>query len=66
MKKILFIENRPDYGLGGIENYNKKLIKILKHNFPNVIIDKCNLLNTFDDEHKDLNNNEFKSTKYTN
>ena len=66
MKRVLFIENRPDYGLGGIENYNQKLIKILKQNFPNVIIDKCNLLNTFDKNDDDLENtNKFKSTKHT-
>ena len=44
MKRILLIENRPDFGMGGVENYNSKLCNILKLYFPNVIIDKAALL----------------------
>lgn len=44
MKRILLIENRPDFGMGGVENYNCKLCNILKLYFPNVIIDKAALL----------------------
>ena len=46
-KKVLIIENRPDYGLGGVENYNTSLINILKTNFNNVIIHKACLLDVF-------------------
>ncbi|MBO7043970.1 hypothetical protein J6W34_05465 [bacterium] len=46
-KKILIIENRPDYGLGGVENYNTILLNILKTNFNNVIVHKACLLDIF-------------------
>ncbi|MBQ5543891.1 MAG: glycosyltransferase [Mycoplasmataceae bacterium] len=46
-KKILIIENRPDYGLGGVENYNTILLNILKTNFSNVIVHKACLLDIF-------------------
>lgn len=44
MKRVLLIENRPDYGMGGIETYNRTLCKILDENFKNIRIDRVALL----------------------
>lgn len=44
MKRVLLIENRPDYGMGGVENYNRKLSNILESNFKNVQVDKVAFL----------------------
>ena len=44
MKHILLIENRPDYGMGGIETYNLSLYKILTTNFKNIKIDRAAFL----------------------
>ena len=44
MKRILLIENRPDYGQGGIENYNRKIYNILQSNFQKIQIDRAALL----------------------
>lgn len=44
MKKVLLIENRPDYGIGGIETYNRNLYKILTINFKNIKIDRAAFL----------------------
>ncbi|MBO6072375.1 hypothetical protein J6P59_01775 [bacterium] len=44
MKRVLLIENRPDYGMGGVENYNRKLFNILERNFKNIQIDRAAFL----------------------
>lgn len=63
-KKILIIENRPDYGLGGVEKYNSKLIEIIKSNYENIIVDKCYLLNSFNKV--DSQDKTYFYTKHTN
>ena len=44
IKRILLIENRADYGMGGVENYNRNLYKILTSNFKNIQIDRAAFL----------------------
>lgn len=62
-KRILLIERKPDYGLGGVEKYNAKLVSIIKSNFPEVEIDKCCLLDTFN-ENKETDDEIF-TTRHT-
>ena len=53
MKHVLLIENRPDFGQGGVETYNRHLYKILADYFENIQIDRAALLpceNTFNKE----------------
>lgn len=68
MKKILLIENRPDYGQGGIENYNRKLYSIIVSNFRNVKIDRVALLPCENTQNDKLLNNYYhafnKNVKY--
>ena len=44
MKRILIIENRADYGMGGVENYNRNLYKILTTNFKDIQVDRAAFL----------------------
>lgn len=61
IKKILIIENRPDYGLGGVEWYNFNLIQIIKKQFPNSKIDRAYLLENFDKNNHNIDNDFYKS-----
>lgn len=56
MKRVLLIENRPDYGNGGVEHYNREIIKILKNNFDNIDIEVCCLLDARKVDNKNDNN----------
>ena len=44
MKNVLLIELHPNYGMGGVENYNRKLSHILEDNFKNILVDHVALL----------------------
>lgn len=44
LRRVLLVENRADYGMGGVENYNRNLYKILTANFKNIQIDRAAFL----------------------
>ena len=46
MKKVLLIENNPDYKIGGTETYNRNLAKIIHSNFSNVVVDRVSIYKT--------------------
>lgn len=62
-KRILLIENRPDYGIGGVEKYNAKLSEIIAKNFPEAKLDKVCLLDVFNA--KKPENETIYTTKFT-
>lgn len=58
MKKILIIENQPDYEIGGIESYNRKLTEIINNNFKDIIIDKVAIYHPNSNKNFNFSNNQ--------
>ena len=58
MKKILIIENQPDYEIGGIESYNRKLTEIINKNFKDIKIDKVAIYRPNSNKNLNFSNNE--------